>query len=75
MQQKSLQLFGFVQSKKKEHKMKKLVNFFIILYLIIISFILVLHIFLNIFIKSKEIKVDEKKLLNKTTVFFLKKLI
>ena len=50
--------------------MKKLVTFFIILYLIIISFILVLHIFLNIFIKSKEIKVDEKKLLNKTTVFF-----
>lgn len=48
--------------------MKKLTNFFSLFSIIIFYLFLMFHIFLNIFIKSKEVKVDEKELLNKTTV-------
>ena len=49
--------------------MKKLTKFISLFSIIIFCLFLTFHIFLNIFIKSKEIKVDERELLNKTTVF------
>ena len=49
--------------------MKKLTKFISLFSIIIFCLFLMFHIFLNIFIKSKEVKVDEKELLNKTTVF------
>lgn len=48
--------------------MKKLTKFISLFSIIIFCLFLTFHIFLNIFIKSKELKVDEKELLNKTTV-------
>lgn len=48
--------------------MKKLTKFISLFSIIIFCLFLTFHIFLNIFIKSKEVKVDEKELLNKTTV-------
>lgn len=50
-------------------KMNKFSKFLSLFSIIIFCLFLMFHIFLNIFIKSKEVKVDEKKLLNKTTVF------
>lgn len=49
--------------------MKKFTKFISLFSIIIFCLFLTFHIFLNIFIKSKEVKVDEKELLNKTTVF------
>ena len=49
--------------------MKKLTKFISLFSIIIFCLFLTFHIFLNIFIKSKEVKVDEKELLNKTAVF------
>ena len=49
--------------------MKKLTKFISLFSIIIFCLFLMFHISLNIFIKSKEVKVGEKELLNNTAVF------